>query len=140
MEKKQMGASRTREAKKIGSIIKKRRGQLKLTRSDLARRTGLTPSTIQRLEDGIFAHPSPRSLQAIADGLELPVDTLLAEAGWLPKTVRPTLRPHLSITYYCIPAEISREIQRAIDRIIKRRAATFDTYHQSVTREDDIAA
>ncbi len=135
-----MGASRTREAKKIGSIIKKRRDELQLTRSDLARRTGLTPSTIQRLEDGIFAHPSPRSLQAIADGLELQVNVLLAELGWMPKTVRPTLHPHLSITYYCIPAEVTQDIQKAIDRVAKRRAITFDTYHQSVTQKDDLIA
>lgn len=134
-----MPTSRTAEAKRIAVIIRRRRQELHLTRSDLARRTGLAHSSILRLEEGTFAHPSPRSLKAIADGLELPVNVLLDETGWMPKVQRSSHRPHVTITYYRIPAEVARDIQAAVDAIATQHRTSFDIYYQSINRETDTA-
>ncbi|MBF6446624.1 helix-turn-helix transcriptional regulator [Nocardia elegans] len=132
-----MAASRTHEAKRIAVIIQKRRKDLGLTRSDLARRTGLANSSILRLEEGSFAHPSPRSLKAIADGLEMPVDILLHEAGWMPKAERPTDRPHIAITYHRVPDDVARHIQARVNMMVKRSAAGIDIYHEAINRNSD---
>ncbi|PBC38620.1 hypothetical protein CJ179_39220 [Rhodococcus sp. ACS1] len=135
-----MAASRTRESKRIATIITTRRTELGLNRSELARRTGLNPSTIMRLEQGLFARPNPHSLLAIADGLNLPGDNLLAEAGWIAKAKPVTGKPHVRITYQDIPSEVARDIQAAIDAIASSRGIKFDIYHESVSGDDETAA
>lgn len=135
-----MAASRTREAKRLAIIMKARRKELGLTGADVARRTGLNPSTIMRLEQGIFARPNPHSLQAIANALDLPEQDLMTEAGWLPKHQPISRKPHVRIICRDIPADVVREIRAAVDAIAERGSNTFDTYHESVSSDDDRAA
>nr|WP_280377941.1 helix-turn-helix transcriptional regulator [Nocardia wallacei] len=105
---------------------------MKLTRSDLARRTGLSHTTIMRIEEGTFAHPSPRSLKAIADGLDLPVQLLLDAAGWITQSEQTAKRPHITVTYYYISPEIIEAVCGAIESIARTHDNTFDIHFHAI--------
>ncbi|WP_084484607.1 helix-turn-helix domain-containing protein [Nocardia anaemiae] len=131
-----MSSPRTSEAQRIAAIIQERRKELSLTRSGLARRAGLSHTTIMRIEECTFAHPSPRSLKAIADGLDLPVRILLNAAGWMPKNDKVTKRPYVAVAYYHLSPDAARDLCNAIEETAKRHGGIFDTYHQTVVDYD----
>lgn len=55
----------------LGKIIWERRRELGLSQGELARRAGLSPSFISRLEGGAYQFTSPGTLTAIAKALEM---------------------------------------------------------------------
>ncbi len=65
-----------------GAYIRARRKALGLSQNALARRAGITPSMINRLETG-YRRGRPRVLSAVATALQLPVADLLERAGYV---------------------------------------------------------
>lgn len=70
-----------------------------LTVRDLAEATGLTSSTISRLENGQIASPRPEKLVRLASVLNLSIDDLYAGAGYLAPHGLPELKPYLRAKY-----------------------------------------
>ena len=65
--------------KEIIERIKKRREELKLSYQDLADRTGLSKSTLQRYETGDIANIPLSKISALADGLQTTQQYIM---GW----------------------------------------------------------
>lgn len=62
--------------KTIGERVMNLRGKRRLSQRNVALRTGITHSTISRIEDGISA-PSTKNLQLLADFFKVSTDYLL---------------------------------------------------------------
>lgn len=67
----------------LGARLRKRREELKLSQSELARRSGLTPAAIWQYERGERA-PSSEALASLSRELKVSADYLLGvrEPGW----------------------------------------------------------
>ena len=70
-----------------------------LTVRELAEATGLTSSTISRLETGQIASPRPEKLVRLAAVLGISIDDLYAGAGYLMPQGLPELKPYLRAKY-----------------------------------------
>ncbi|WP_420094738.1 helix-turn-helix domain-containing protein [Nocardia asteroides] len=115
-----MRASHKEAAIAIGRTIDARCKELKLTRAAIAARSGMSRSTITRVAQGVFL-PTPNSLKAIADAIEVPHEELFTLAGWRDSLAIPSRRgPHVQVTYHDVPREIAQEIHAAIDEVAAR--------------------
>ncbi|MFB8276924.1 helix-turn-helix domain-containing protein [Nocardia colli] len=139
-EKMQMVASRTREAGKLAQFIKSRRLELNMSGNALALRAGLNPSTVTRIEQGVFAHPTPHCLRALAEALDVVPDDLFALAGGMPKATTLPRRPRIRITYHDVPTTAACEIHDAIDTIAKRHNLTLNSFHEHINSDQQRAA
>jgi transcriptional regulator with XRE-family HTH domain len=124
-----MAASRTHPSKQLADIIQSRRRELGITQKMVAQRSGLSPSTITRIEQGFFAKPTPDCLQAIADAIDLPSEELFAVAGWLTATSTPA-KPRVSIICQGVPAEVVDKIRDAVDAISTECGTRFELCHR----------
>lgn len=125
-----MATSRTREPGKLAEVIKSRRRELQLSGHALAVRAGLSPSTITRIEQGVFAHPTPHCLRAIAESLDMHADELFALAGGMPRAKSLPRRPRIRVTYHDVVPEAAREIHDAIYAVAKRHDITLNSSHE----------
>ncbi|MFE9789221.1 helix-turn-helix domain-containing protein [Nocardia salmonicida] len=78
-----MSISTIKNDNTLGEIIRARREELRMNRVMIAERSGLSPSTITRLEQGKYTKPTPDTLRAIATALDLTADELFIVTGWL---------------------------------------------------------
>ena len=62
----------------IGSIIKKRRKEIKMTQCDLAKASKVARGTISALENGKSDNVLVGTLKAIANTLDIPLDSFFA--------------------------------------------------------------
>ncbi|GIU83113.1 MAG: XRE family transcriptional regulator [Acidobacteria bacterium] len=60
----------------LGQMVKRRRSELKMSLRDLAKVTGISPSTLSRIENGT-GKPDADNLARLADWLGVPVDRIL---------------------------------------------------------------
>ncbi len=68
--------------KALGEFIRAQREQAQLSLRELADRTQVSNPYLSQLERGLH-EPSMRVLKAISNGLNIPIDALLARAGLL---------------------------------------------------------
>lgn len=68
----------------IAELIKSKRVELDISQRQLASISGLSNSEISRIEAGQRKSPSPVILLALSAALDIPYDTLMREAGYLP--------------------------------------------------------
>ena len=61
----------------LAQNIKKFRIQLGLSQEELARKAGITYSTLIKLESGVNKNPTVKTLQQLASGLGVSLDQLL---------------------------------------------------------------
>ncbi|MEV6255628.1 helix-turn-helix transcriptional regulator [Nocardia sp. NPDC051911] len=125
-----MATSRTREPGKLAEVIKGRRQELQLSGHALALRAGLSPSTVTRIEQGVFAHPTPHCLRAIAEALDMPADELFALTGGMPRAKSLPRKPRIRITYHDVASEAAREIFDAIYAVAERHGITLNSSHE----------
>ncbi|NQE67358.1 hypothetical protein NG2371_01810 [Nocardia gamkensis] len=124
MEKTMKTTSRNETALRLAEVIETRRKELHITRAILADRSGLSRSTITRIAQGFFAKPTPDSLRAIAEAIDLPCDELFAIAGWL-STRQSRAEPFVRVSYHGVPREAIEEIEAAIDAVAARYRRCF---------------
>lgn len=105
---------------KLAHTLKRQRERLGLSASEVARRAGVTPSTVTRIEAAQFTSPQPESLKAIAEVLQLSVSDLFTVADWLPKNELPTFTPYLRSKYRDLPDEAKTELEQSFRRIAER--------------------
>lgn len=60
----------------LGQRISHERQRRGWTRSDLARKAGIDPSYVTRIEEAKFQHPSIGKVQSLANALNVPMSTL----------------------------------------------------------------
>ena len=61
----------------LAQNIKKLRNQRKLSQEELARKAGVTYSTLIKLESGVNKNPTIKTIQQIAAALEVSLDELM---------------------------------------------------------------
>lgn len=90
----------------FGDVIRERREELAAQEGgaayslrQLARRAGLQPSYLSRVERGIEAPPSEAKIRQLAEVLDLSADLLLAIANKVPSDVRQIIGQHPEL--YC---------------------------------------
>ena len=89
---------------RLGSLVKQRRNQLHLTQAELANMVGVDGSYIGLIETGRRESPAKEILINMARALEVPIEDLLAAAGYPVGKSEPE-RPRRTIE------EVMRELQ-----------------------------
>ena len=89
----------------LGQAIKRRREELKLSLRDVADKTGVSASTLSRIENGT-GKPDADNIARLTDWLDMPVDRVMKKLS--PDDVE-------AVVYY--PHEATPEIVQAHDEI-----------------------
>lgn len=80
----------------LGAFIRSQRRLAKLSQRELAKLSKLSDPYVSQIERGLHA-PSMRVMRSIASALNVPVDTLLRQAGWQDNDDSPALDTERSI-------------------------------------------
>ncbi|WP_198152974.1 helix-turn-helix transcriptional regulator [Pseudofrankia sp. DC12] len=104
----------------LGAFIRQARLARQLSGAQLARRAGVHPSNISRIESGETASPTPGLLQRLARALDVDQADLLAYLGLTVPRATPPLRTYLRTTYPALPDEALREAEDAVVQIAER--------------------
>jgi transcriptional regulator with XRE-family HTH domain len=100
--------------------LRRSRQALGLSIRELARRAGVNPTTVMRLEDGDIANPTPTTLVPIAEALGLSPSDLLIWANYTAPDDLPSFRPYLRTKYRRLPTETVNELDEAFKSILKK--------------------
>lgn len=112
---------------KLGKAISKHRKNLGISASELARRTGISVTTVTRTELGEITSTRMDTLQAMAQALEVSVTQLLTESQIIKGTDLPAMTPYLRTKYKDLPADAIREIEAHFETIAAKHGITgFD--------------
>ncbi len=115
----------TNERHKLSDELRRLRDADGLTVRRLADLSGLTPSTVSRLETGHIDSPRPEHLQRLARALDADIEDLYSLAGYLMPEGLPELAPYLR-TKYGMPeqavAQLDEYFQALRDRWITTNA------------------
>ena len=68
----------------FSDAVKMAREQRRLSKAELAKKCGIAPSYLSRLESGAYKSPSIETMVAIARGLQIDPRTLLVLSGYVP--------------------------------------------------------
>lgn len=104
----------------LGQLIRQRRSVLGLSLYQLGERTGITDTTIMRIESGKTANPRGEVLRALAEALELPLADLFAAAGYAAPRELPSFRPYLRAKYKDLPPQAVTELEITFADIARR--------------------
>lgn len=66
----------------LGTFIRSQRRLAELSQRELAKLTELSDPYVSQLERGLH-EPSVRVLRSIANALNMPIETLMTQAGWI---------------------------------------------------------
>jgi transcriptional regulator with XRE-family HTH domain len=64
---------------RVGSVVKARRVELEVGQAELARRSRLSPRTVQDIERNPAANPTLETLDRLAEGLRMTLTELVEE-------------------------------------------------------------
>lgn len=93
----------------LGEAIKAQRAHAGYTVRQLAQLSGVTASTVFRLETGQIDAPKLEHLQRLARALDIEVEDFYALAGYLIPEGLPELRPYLRAKYG-LPERAARQL------------------------------
>ena len=85
----------TGDLARLGSLLRTARDEHDISMRRLADRLNIAHSTLGRIETGESERPTPETLSALADVLELDEADLFARAGYGRPSSLPTLRSYL---------------------------------------------
>lgn len=97
------------DLQQFAETLKRERARAGLSVRQLSDRSGLTGSTISRLETGQIDKPRPDHLQRLARALAVDVEDFYALAGYLMPEGLPELRPYLRAKYN-LPEQAARQL------------------------------
>lgn len=106
--------------KRVAKLLRAKREALNLSANEVARRAGVDPATVTRMEKAQIPTPRPDNLKAIADVLGLSATDLFVSARWLPEDELPTFQPYLRAKYGSLSDEDMNELEHVFDRIAKK--------------------
>ncbi len=95
----------------LGDYIRARRESLNLGYYEAAKLSDLNHTFWRKLEDGQYEAPSPKSLEAIANTLKVPIEDLYALAGYDLPVRLPSLTPYLRARYH-LPHKAVVDLER----------------------------
>jgi len=97
-----------RNLRQLGLLIQRHRNERGMTLRELAERTGITDSTLSRLEQGKVEKPNALHLNRIAQVFGIAASNYYALAGYLHPGELPEMRPYLRAKYGLSDAEAER--------------------------------
>lgn len=104
----------------LSTYVTKHRVQQKMSIRGLAAKAGLDSGALTRLEHGETRTPTPETLRALAEALDVPLSDLYAVAGHVVPYDLPSLVPYLQTRYGELPdtalAEASAYLEHLIDQ------------------------
>jgi transcriptional regulator with XRE-family HTH domain len=98
-------------AKELGDFLHAKRIEKGLSIRELGRLTGMSDTTVLRIEQGTFIVPAPDKLARIADILGLELADVFGLARYVAPTQLPTWRPYLRTKYSQLPTEAVDELE-----------------------------
>lgn len=99
----------TSDLPELSAALRAHRSRAGMTVRQLAQKSGLTSSTLSRLETGQIETPRPEHLQRLARALDVDIEDLYAVAGYLMPEGLPELRPYLRAKYG-LPDQAARQL------------------------------
>lgn len=108
------------QADRLGEWLREQRQAAGLSKLQLAQRTGMSNTTISRIENGVFAAPSPDKLTRIAEALGLELADVFAMADYAVPSQMPTFKPYLRTRYPEMPPRAVKELERYFDSLAER--------------------
>jgi transcriptional regulator with XRE-family HTH domain len=98
----------------LGDFVRARRESRGLDYYKAEQASGLDHTFWRKLEAGQYESPSPKSLQAIAKALRVPLEDLYALAGYDVGVRLPSFKPYLRARYH-LPHRAVVELERYFD-------------------------
>lgn len=109
------------QAKRLGTLLRKRRREMDLSFRDVAEASGVHHTTILRLEAGENLTPSADKLARVAQALELQVAEIYALAGFAaPDQLLPNPTLYLRTKYRNLSDRRLTAITKDVEAILKR--------------------
>lgn len=112
------------QAKRLAEMLHKRREALGFSASEVARRAGVNPGTVTRIELAQIPKPLPETLTAIAGVLNIVPADIFDVTGWAPAEQLPPLRPYLRSKYQALPSDAVAEVERFIDDLQRKHSGS----------------
>jgi transcriptional regulator with XRE-family HTH domain len=100
----------------LGDYLRARRTELGLSFQQVADQTGLHFSYLVKLEHGQYERPAPKYLRIMAGALDIPLDDLLALAGYDQPERLPSFTPYLRAKYE-LPPEAVADLERYFEML-----------------------
>jgi transcriptional regulator with XRE-family HTH domain len=114
------------QATTLAELLRSKRVDMGLSASETARRAGMTPSTLTRLEQGQIAAPTAASLQALGEVLGVSASDLFATIGWVPEGDLPSMTPYLRSKYRDMPPEAIADIEQHFNKVARSHGITVN--------------
>ncbi|GAB4940040.1 hypothetical protein MAHJHV49_01320 [Mycobacterium avium subsp. hominissuis] len=112
------------------NLLSKARADAGLSVNEVARRAGIDPGTVWRIEQGMIPTPKAESLKAIGQVLGIPAVDLFTIVGWIPSGELPSIGPYLRAKYSGLPDEALQDIEARIRGLAR-------AYSVPTTKEED---
>lgn len=106
----------------LAELLRRRRLELGLSASQVARAADIDPATYTRLEQGSTGRPQAENLASIARVLDLPASDLFAATEWLQEGDLPSVRPYLRSKYRELPESAIVEIEAFTEKLRGKHA------------------
>jgi transcriptional regulator with XRE-family HTH domain len=103
---------------KLINLLKEKRGELRLSLNEVARRANVDVGTVWRIEQGMIARPRAESLIAIGNVLGLNAMELFTTVGWLTADDLPSLGAYLNAKFTYLPDAVIRHIEHHVTKIL----------------------
>lgn len=110
----------SKEAKRFGMILRKRREALGLTVRQVSNASNVPHTTVARIERGEFSAPRPDKLARVAAALELSPVELFAQAGYFSPDALPDFATYLSAKYPDLSALAVAKLQQQLEELTGR--------------------
>lgn len=117
----------TTQAKKLGSVLRKRRHALDLSFRDVAEASGVHHTTILRLEAGENLTPSADKLRRIAEALDLQLSDVFGLAGYAsPDKLLPNPTVYLRTKYRGLSESKLNALTKEVEALLQRHGLDED--------------
>lgn len=115
------------EEKRLGAVVQKARQAAGYTQQALCQRTGLSYSTLAKIERGAIKAPSVFTIAQIADSLGIPVDALLSNVPKKPVRQQRSSKNGIRFVYFDMNGCLVRGINSAFAKLADDSGTSPDT-------------
>ena len=120
--------------KMLGNFFRDRREELGLSAREVGRRSGVNYQTVIRIENGEFDRPGPDKLKAMADSLDVTLNTVWEIIGYS-DTRLPEPMPYLRAKYRDLPSADLDALSLDVARVL--RSHGIDGFGRPLPGEDE---